>query len=258
MKWNGMLRVVAVCLENCWQSNNLANFNLRLEIMWHLLAGVRVPLLPLLPLHLQRQFKSFFWVSEVPSPPLTLIHIHVRQMANGCTGEMKSVFDFVRVFWLALRDHCGSPLDRRLLWSLSPSPSIIVYDDWVPLWTRIHSTLGLFTTVQCVRLFVVHSSRISRFKFLSLSMRPSATTKCINNRETNFKAVRNTLYFFLYMYILCVYRNMSKSLLPVLFSLWLPHCSALKWDAVASVNIEAICAQCAQWVGTSRVKFYIK
>lgn len=75
-----------------------------------------------------------------------------------------------RLFWLALRDHCGSPLDRRLLWSLSPSPSIIVYDDWVPTLDQNSLYFGLFTTVQCVRLFVVHSSRISRFKFLSLSL----------------------------------------------------------------------------------------
>lgn len=128
-----------------------------------------------LPLHLQRQFKSYFGFRFplAPSPSrylrafllLTLIHIHVRQMANGCTVKWNRFLmsAFLARAQRSLRITWPAFVMVSLYLSLSPSVSIIVYDDWVPLWTRIHSTL--FTTVQCVRLFVVHSSRISRFKF---------------------------------------------------------------------------------------------
>lgn len=253
-----------------WQSNNLANFNLRLEMMWHLLAGVRVPAACCLLPAAVASAKTIQIIFSGFGPPcvsisLTLIHIHVRQMANGCTGEMKSVFDFVRVSFGSRSEITADHHLTGVCYGLSPRlPLLLFMMIEYRLWTRIHSTsvYSLRFNAFAYLSFTLLAFLDSNFS-LSLSMRPSATTKCINNRETNFKAVRKKKYFILFIYvcmyicILCVYRNMSKSLLPVLFSLWLPHCSALKWDAVASVNIEAICAQCAQWVSINRVEFYI-
>lgn len=142
---------------------------------------------------------------------------------------MKSVFD-VRVrngpnrlgylvrararFWLALRS-LGS-LDRRLLCSLLLFMMIECRSG--PEFTLFTSSVQFNSvSVQCVRLFVVHSSPVS----IQISFRPSATTKCINNRQTNFTFItkERILYICSYRYIcMCmfgIYLEICRNLCPL-------------------------------------------
>lgn len=267
-----MQSLLGLALESCklllpagsratWPTSNAVS-------IFGLLAGVRVPLLLSLPaaasataamLHLQRQFKSFFGFLPPLSHTLsisgflllTLIHIHVRQMANGCTVN-EIAFWRPRPKWpkstwlLGASAFLARAQITWITWPAFVMLSIIVYDDWVPLWTRIHSIHQLssaqFSSVQCVRLFVVHSSPVS----IQISFRPSVTTKCINNRQTNFTFITKERilyictyrYTYMYVYFWYLYRNMSKSLPPVLFSFLLPLI-VLNWNGRRS--------QCKYW-----------
>lgn len=164
-QWNGMgwdeIRDVAVCLESCWQSNNLANFNLRLEMMWHLLTGVRVPAACCRCI-CKDNSNNFFGFRRFPPPSasrsLTLIHIHVRQMANGCTGEIKSVFDFVRVSFGSRSEITADHHLTGVCYGLSPRlPLLLFMMIEYRLWTRIHSTS-------------VYSLRFNAFAYLSFTL----------------------------------------------------------------------------------------
>lgn len=145
------------------------------------------------------------------SRSLTLIHIHVRQMANGCTGEMKSVFDFVRVSFGSRSEITADHHLTGVCYGLSPRlPLLLFMMIEYRLWTRIHSTsvYSLRFNAFAYLSFTLLAFLDSNFS-LSLSMRPSATTKCINNRETNFKAVRKKKYFILFIYTyVCMYVHM--------------------------------------------------
>lgn len=189
---------------------------------------------------------------------LTLIHIHVRQMANGCTvneiGFWRPRPKWPKSTWLLGASASAFLARAQITWITWPAfvmLSIIVYDDWVPLWTRIHSIHQFssvqFSSVQCVRLFVVHSSPVP----IQISFRPSATTKCINNRQTNFTFITKErilyicmfiqIYVYMYVYVWYLFRNMSKSLPPGLFSFLLPlaRLIVLNWNGRRS--------QCKYW-----------
>lgn len=186
---------------------------------------------------------------------------------------MKSVFD-VRVrngpnrLGYLVRARARFLARAQITWITWPAfvmLSIIVYDDWVPLWTRIHSIHQFssvqFSSVQCVRLFVVHSSPVP----IQISFRPSATTKCINNRQTNFTFItkERILYICSYRYIcMCmfgIYLEICRNLCPlVCFHFCCLLRDSLFWIEMedgASVNIEAtfIVAQCT--VGWHTYKF---
>lgn len=121
-----------------------------------------------LRLHLQRQ-SNHFWLPDTDS--------HSCQMANGCTANeisfgcpTKTIQELPTWFWRA----------RRLLWSLL----LYMMMEWSCYGPEFYSP-----SFDCGRLFVVHSSGI--YEFLSTSVGPGramCATKCINNRETNFKS----------------------------------------------------------------------
>lgn len=160
MGWDEMLQSV---WKAAWQSNNLANFNLRLEMMWHLLAGVRVPAAGCLLPAAVASAKTIQIIFSGFGPPcvsisLTLIHIHVRQMANGCTGEMKSVFDFVRVSFGSRSEITVDHHLTGVCYGLSPRlPLLLFMMIEYRLWTRIHSTS-------------VYSLRFNAFAYLSFTL----------------------------------------------------------------------------------------